>query len=64
MWDQTESPEIPDRGETSETPGLLSGDVHSHAHTHTHTCMHILTHTLTHTHKVKGLQVVVVAFLS
>ena len=25
-WDQTESPEIPDRGETSEIPGLPSGD--------------------------------------
>ena len=24
-WDQTESPEIPDRGETSEIPGLPSG---------------------------------------
>ena len=24
-WDQTESPEIPDRGETSEIPDLPSG---------------------------------------
>ena len=26
-WDQTGSPEIPDRGETSEIPGLPSGRV-------------------------------------
>ena len=26
-WDQTGSPEIPDRGETSEIPGLPSGAV-------------------------------------
>ena len=25
-WDQTDSPEIPDRGETSTIPGLPSGD--------------------------------------
>ena len=25
-WDQTENPEIPDRGETSEIPGLPSGE--------------------------------------
>ena len=25
-WDQTESPEIPDREETSEIPGLPSGE--------------------------------------
>ena len=27
-WDQTDSPEIPDRGETSEISGLLSGEVY------------------------------------
>ena len=27
-WDQTESPEIPDRWETSEIPGLPSGVVY------------------------------------
>ena len=26
-WDQTGSPEIPDRGETSEIPGLPSGEM-------------------------------------
>ena len=26
-WDQTDSPEIPDRSETSENPGLPSGDI-------------------------------------
>ena len=26
-WYQTESPEIPDRGETSQIPGLPSGDI-------------------------------------
>ena len=47
-WDQTGSPELPDRGETSETPRLPFGGTHAHRNTHAHT--HIYIYIYIHTY--------------